>query len=76
MEDYNINNIQETHYNVKGNIASKTERVHASKIRIDLTNNTHQIKFQVLTYNNMLFNPLGSEAYKTQSRDLKLKVVS
>ena len=76
MEDHHINKIEETYYNVKGNVASRTERVHAAKIRIDLTNNTHQVKFQVLTHNNMLFNPLGAEAYKTQSRDLKLKVVS
>ena len=76
MEDHHIHKIEETYYNAKGSIASKTEVVHAAKIKIYLTNNTHQIKFQVLTHNNMLFNPLGAETYKTQSRDLKLKVVS
>jgi len=68
---------QEELYNRDGEtVAGPKDRVFAKFNRIDLGSGDVQKKFFVLTYNNMLYDPNGTDSHREATLNLQLKPVS
>lgn len=80
VDSYNFKDfekdIKEQKFNKNGEVAVDSEKVFAQATSIDIGKNKNQVKYQIMTFNNNPYDPMGIDSHRESNLRIELKSTS